>query len=88
MLQPKLPRRADIQALISRQDKLLPEARAAELRQGFCAGVAAVYLLGVVVRPLGKREVGRCVMVDAWSAFDVCATTNNFDTCTLSQARK
>jgi hypothetical protein len=88
VLQPKLPRRADIQALIRRQNKLLPEARAAQLRQGFCASVATIYLLGDVIRPLRKREAGRCVMVDAWSAFEVCATTKNFDTCTLSQARK
>ena len=88
MLEPELARRTNVEALVCGQAKLLLETGAAQLGQRFCAGVAAVYLLGDVVRPLGKREVGRCVMVDAWSAFDVCATTNNFDTCTLSQARK
>ena len=57
MLQPQLTRRSHVEALVCRQRELLPEAAAAQLRQRFGAGVAAVYLLADVIVPLAISEV-------------------------------
>jgi hypothetical protein len=57
VLQPQLTRRSHVEALVCRQSELLPEAAAAQLRQRFGAGVAAVYLLGDLIVPLAISEV-------------------------------
>ncbi len=73
MLQPQLTRRTDIEALVCRQAKLLSETGAAQLRQRFCAGVAAVYLLSNLIVRLSKREAGACTKGIGRDALDVCA---------------